>query len=268
MAEFTRSVLITRPREQGAEFASLLASEGIRPLFFPAIEILPPESWTALDDALARMESFDGIIFTSANAVAAFFDRREAAGFAGGEGGALPPCCAVGEKTRRAAEARGARCTAVPETYDGRHLAEAIGGAAGRRFLLPQSDIGREEIAALLEQAGASVERVTAYRTAAPSGAERSRLENMLVEGEVDCIAFFSPSAARNFAALIPAFKQATILVAAIGGTTAAAALASGFRVDLIAPEATGESLARAIIARLRSDDRIELDHRLISDDL
>lgn len=268
MGEFTRTVLITRTKEQAAEFATLLAAEGIRPLFFPMIEIRPPDSWDELDGALARAESFDGIIFTSVHAVAAFFDRREEAGFSRSGARTLPLCYAVGEKTRQAAESRGGNCAAVPEKFDGRHLAEAIGGAAGRRFLLPQSDIGGEDIRTLLEQSGAIVERVTAYRTQAPTGARLSRLESMLVEGEVDCIAFFSPSAARNFAALIPAFKQATILVAAIGGTTATAAMASGFRTDIIAPEATGESLARAIIRRLRSDDPIELDHQFISDDI
>jgi uroporphyrinogen-III synthase len=156
----------------------------------------------------------------------------------------------------------------MPERFDARHLADTVRDAAGKRFLIPQSDIGRDEISSLLQAAGATVERVTAYRTIVPGGAQISRLESMFVEGEVDCIAFFSPSAVRNFSLLIPDFKQATILVAAIGGTTATTALASGLRVDIISPEATSAAFADAIIRALQSDDRIDLDRQFISDDL
>ena len=70
-------VLITRPRNQADSFASALAESGFEPVFFPVIEIRPFDENVALDRAIAKLDCYDWIVFTSVNGVDAFFDRIE-----------------------------------------------------------------------------------------------------------------------------------------------------------------------------------------------
>ena len=75
-----RTILITRRREQSGELRDNLESLGAIVRFFPTIEVVPPESWDACDDALRRLQEFDLIIFASVNAVTFFLHRCVARG--------------------------------------------------------------------------------------------------------------------------------------------------------------------------------------------
>src|SRR5580692_5488341 len=75
MSLANKSILITRTRHQASVLAAELEALGAVPILIPTIEIAPPESFAALDAALAAIRTYDWLIFTSANAVEAF-DRR------------------------------------------------------------------------------------------------------------------------------------------------------------------------------------------------
>src|SRR5262245_18858624 len=75
---FGRRIVVTRPRAQAAAFIDALAAAGADVIPCPTIEIIPPETWTALDGAIGRIESYDWIVLTSVNGVAMFFDRLRA----------------------------------------------------------------------------------------------------------------------------------------------------------------------------------------------
>jgi len=70
-----KKILITRAREQSAQFASSLKKLGAEVIEFPTIEILPPLNWTGLDRAIQKLNSYDWLILTSANGVRFFFER-------------------------------------------------------------------------------------------------------------------------------------------------------------------------------------------------
>src|SRR6188472_3418958 len=72
---FGKRILITRPREQAAEFVSLLQSLGADPIEAPMIRIVPPTDYAALDEACATIDRFDWAVFASGNAVDAFMSR-------------------------------------------------------------------------------------------------------------------------------------------------------------------------------------------------
>ena len=59
---------------------SQLESLGADVLEMPAIQIVPPDDLQPLRDAIGEVASFDWIVFTSANGVAAFFDTLHEAG--------------------------------------------------------------------------------------------------------------------------------------------------------------------------------------------
>src|SRR5262249_2796142 len=72
---FGKRILVTRPREQAAEFVERLEAMGAEAIEAPMIRIVPPGDSSALDDACARASTFDWIIFSSVNAIDAFMDR-------------------------------------------------------------------------------------------------------------------------------------------------------------------------------------------------
>jgi uroporphyrinogen III methyltransferase/synthase len=101
-----------------------------------------------------------------------------------------------------------------------------------------------------LEQAGARVDVVPAYRTALPDDLDRGRVAAMLA-GSADCIAFTSSSTVRNLAQLFDtqdlSEALAGVVVACIGDITARTAADYGLRVAIQPKQFTIPSLARAI---------------------
>ena len=68
-------VLITRAAHQTSALADQLRALGADPILIPTIELADPTTFAPLDAALAHLEAFHWLIFTSANAVEAFHRR-------------------------------------------------------------------------------------------------------------------------------------------------------------------------------------------------
>src|SRR3954465_7424645 len=73
-----RTVVVTRAAAQAQRFTELLVASGARVIEAPAIVIGPPASWEPLDAALAALDTFTWVVFTSTNGVQ-MVDRRLAA---------------------------------------------------------------------------------------------------------------------------------------------------------------------------------------------
>jgi uroporphyrinogen III methyltransferase/synthase len=254
-----RTVLITRARAQSAEFAALLEAEGARVVACPTIEIVPPDSYQLLDEALANLYGYDWLIFTSTNAVEHFLARLSAAGLEAGDLDELR-VCAVGHATaERLAEAH-VHVDIVPARAQAEGvmtaLAEYLGGReafANLNFLMPRAAAGRDLIPNELEAAGARCDVVPAYRTVRPETTNRARVEALLLGGGVDCVTFTSPSTVRHFAELFDTRDLAPLLsgvrVACIGEVTARAASDYNLSADILPAEQNAPALARAIVA-------------------
>ncbi len=168
MAQPSR-VLVTRAQHQGSELAERLRASGLEPVLIPAIELAEPSSFEPLDKAVAELESFQWIVFTSANAVTVFVGKLK--------GGALPPetkVAAIGPSTARALGAAGGTVDLIPPQAIAEALAEALLPHARRsdggptRFLLVRAEEGREHLPDTLRAAGAEVTIAPAYRTIVP----------------------------------------------------------------------------------------------------
>ncbi len=247
-----RTVLITRRREQSAALVSEIERRGGRALVLPAIRILDPESWDACDAALGRLASYDGAAFASTNAVEKFFSRAH---HLGSDLSALRAMrlWAAGKRTAAAIAAEGFPAVSMPAESGAEALAGAMiaEGVRGKKYLLPRSAIGREELPGLLEKAGALIDSVVVYRTVPPEAEEMKTVVRQLLEGQVDVLAFASPSAVRNFFAVVPhgshdALRGKTKL-AVIGPATAQAVRDQHTEPDIVAQEATDGGLAEAI---------------------
>lgn len=219
----------------------------------PAIAIGPPASWAGLDAALRGLDGFDWVMFTSANAVERTVERLAVLGVPVAAL-ARRSLAAVGPATAERLAALARAPDVVPAEARGDAMAEALRPhVAGRRVLVPRAAEGRPELVAGLLAAGALVTAVEAYRTS-PTPPERlAPLGGWLAAGEVDAIAFASPSAVRAVvAALGPraSLLQRTLL-AAIGPTSGAALVAYGLRAGVQPERHTGPALAEAIADRL-----------------
>jgi len=252
-----RTVMITRAREQSAEFASALEGHGARVVSCPTIEIAPPESYAALDEAIDNLFGYDWLVFTSANAVEHFMRRLEASGKEAAELDELR-VCAVGDATaERLADAR-VHVDVVPQKFQAEGVFDALEaylggreGFAGLNFLLPRAAAARDFLPRALEAAGARADCVTAYRTVRPETTDRARAEALLAGGGVDCVTFTSSSTVHNFAQLFDTRDLRPLLagarVACIGGVTAETAAEYGLRADIVPAEATARALAVAV---------------------
>lgn len=87
---FGKTVLITRTRTHSSHIRSALQEAGARVLEVPALRVVQPTNTAALHEAVARLASYDWVVFTSANGVDACFGalrrlRDEASGATAGE---------------------------------------------------------------------------------------------------------------------------------------------------------------------------------------
>ncbi|HEX8458920.1 MAG TPA: uroporphyrinogen-III synthase [Pyrinomonadaceae bacterium] len=252
-----RTIVITRALAQAAEFAAELESYGARVVACPTIEIVAPESFAPLDEAIEHLYGYDWLVFTSTNGVD-FFMRRLAA--QGHDASALDELhvCAIGSATaERLREAR-VHVDVVPGEFKAEGVFEALSDYLGGReqlarlnFLIPRAAVARDYLPHALEEAGARADVVAAYRTVPPQTTDRARVEALLVGGAVDCITFTSSSTVTNFAQLFDTRDLGELLkdirVACIGDITARTAAAYNLHTDIQPAEFTTAALARAI---------------------
>jgi uroporphyrinogen III methyltransferase/synthase len=252
-----RTIVITRALSQSAEFAALLERDGARVVACPTIEIVEPESFAPLDEAIEHLYGYDWLVFNSTNAVDFFMRRLEAQGL---DADALDDIqvCAVGSATAdRLRDAR-VHVDVVPGEFKAEGVFDALANYLGGRarfdslnFLIPRAAVARDYLPRSLEEAGARADTVVAYRTVPPQTTDRARVEALLVGGAVDCITFTSSSTVANFAQLFDTHDLGELLrdvrVACIGDITARTAAGYNLATDIQPAEFTTAALARAI---------------------
>jgi uroporphyrinogen-III synthase len=240
-----KRVVVTRTRAQASELARRLEERGAEVMLIPTIEIAPPRSFAGLDAALAAIDTFDWLLFTSANAVEVFAQRRGQR--------ALPEklrLAAVGPATARALQAAGLQAALVPARAVAESFAEALlPHAAGSRMLLVRAEVARDHLPETLRAAGADVTIAEAYRTVIPEGSV-VELRRLFRERPPDGITFTSSSTAVNFFALMEAAGvalPADVVLASIGPVTSETLRGLGYPPTVEAEEASAAGLVRAL---------------------
>jgi uroporphyrinogen III methyltransferase/synthase len=251
-----RTIVITRALAQAAPFAAALRSYGARVISCPTIEIVEPESFTLLDEAIANLYGYDWLIFTSVNGVDYFLRRLRELGREAGELDELK-VCAIGAATADRLREASIHVDVLPEEFKAEGVFSALEkyigdeGLSERNFLIPRAAQARDYLPRALEAAGARCDVVPAYRTVAPQDTEKRRVEALLAGGSIDCITFTSSSTVRNFAELFDTTDLSSLLagvqVACIGEITAATAAEYGLQTDIQPQEFTTNALAQAI---------------------
>ena len=252
-----RTIVITRARAQAAPFIAALEGYGARVISCPTIEIIEPESFALLDEAIQNLYGYDWLIFTSVNGVDYFLRRFHELGHEVSELDELK-VCAIGDATAERLREASIHVDVLPEEFKAEGVFAAlekfIGGAdsfQGQNFLIPRAAQARDYLPRALQTAGARVDVVPVYRTVAPRDTEKRRVEALLAGGGVDCVTFTSSSTVRNFAELFDTTDLSALLegvhVACIGDITASTAAEYNLHTDIHPEEFTTDALARAI---------------------
>jgi uroporphyrinogen-III synthase len=170
------------------------------------IEIVPPASYDALDAALRAIQSFDWLVLTSTNGVAALQARTRVLQLPRHRFAHLQ-VAAIGHATAEAVRQFGLTVAVIPEKYVAEGLVASLKDrVASRRVLLVRASVGRDVIPDQLSRCGAQVEIAEAYRTHLP---ETSIGEVSALLGTAsalpDAVTFTSSSTVGNFFALLRA---------------------------------------------------------------
>ena len=223
-------IVVTRPESKS--LADELERLGAEVTIVPLIEIRPAEG-RALEDAIDTMSSYDWIVLTSVNGVAAV--AKGLTGVAGSQ------VAAVGPVTAAAIQELGIEPAFVAKRASD-DIAEGLGDITGKRVLLPQADIAEPHLAEELRGRGADVETVVAYRTILVE----PPMWGILPLRIADAVVLASGSACRSLAAAGGAGGGAMLVC--IGPKTARVAREVGLKVGLVADETTADGIIQALV--------------------
>lgn len=242
-------VLVTRAAHQASALGDALVAQGLRVVAIPTIELAPPsDDYASLDAELARLDKFDWLLFTSANAVSVFAERLE--------GEAVPLTCriaSIGAATSTALKAHEIRVDLQPPQAFAESLAQAlVPHARGASILLVRAEQGRDVLPQTLREAGAEVVLAAAYSNVVPS-LSAARLQREMPT--VDAITLTSSSAVHHLFALFQASGlelNRDVVLASIGPVTSATLREYGYAPAVEAAEASTAALASAVATALR----------------
>jgi uroporphyrinogen III methyltransferase/synthase len=246
-------ILVTRAQSPTSTLSARLAAAGADVIELPATRIEPVQS-EALPSAIAGIQEYDWVVFTSQNAVRVFWDAlREAGGDARVLGGAR--IAAVGPSTDDALLSHGLAVDVTPERFVAEGVLDAMrarGDVRGARVLYAAAEGARDVLPKGLEALGARVDRVALYRSV-PEPENAEALRRCIEEGALSLATFTSASSVRAFVEIVGPDAARRIRAATIGPVTSEAARAAGLEVEIEAAESTMEGLVAAIVRHVRA---------------
>ncbi|MCC5663970.1 uroporphyrinogen-III C-methyltransferase [Nostoc sp. CHAB 5784] len=252
-----KTILVTRSVGQSSQFSDRLIALGATVIEMPTLEIGPPSSWEALDNAIAHLSDFDWLILTSTNAIDYFFERLNAQGK---DSRALAgvKIAVVGEKTAHCLKQHSLQPDFIPPNFVADSLVENFPEVLdGKKVLFPRVESGgREILVKELTLKGAKVIEVAAYQSCCPSGIP-PEAQLALQNHKIDVITFASSKTVQFFCQLTdkifsnnsdPSQLLEGVCIASIGPQTSKTCHFLFRRVDVEAQEYTLDGLTQALI--------------------
>lgn len=250
---FGQRVVVTRARVQAAELTARFTELGADVLELPCIATTAPSNPAHLADALIELNSYDWLVFTSANGVTAFFeyffrafkDTRDIGGVR---------IAAVGPGTAAKLRELHLQVDLMPEEAVGVKIAKAFEkfeSIENLKMCLLRAEVANPDLPQALEELGAIVDDIPVYRTVAEPDALAEASAKLNATG-ADWITFTSGSTVEHFHArfnlpeLLKKFPQTKL--ASIGPETTKAIAALGLKPASEAKQHTMEGLAAAVL--------------------
>jgi len=250
---FGKKIVVTRRTGQVGKFAGQLKRLGADVLEVPTIKITEPAERMALVDALLELNSYDWLIFTSANGVTAFFDlffkRFQDLRDLGGA-----RIAAIGPATAAKLRELHLQVDLMPDVANAKEFAKAfkkyqdIGNV---KMCLLRAEVASRELPQILQEEGAIVDDIAVYRTVPETEDHAGAAARLLAEG-ADWVTFTSSSTVEHFHArfdlpkLLKQFPQ--LKLASIGPETTKAITALKLKPTIEAKEHTTDGLIAALL--------------------
>jgi len=261
-----RCIVVTRPLGRDAVSASQnfrdggtpslperLAELGADVLEVPTIKITAPDDRQGIVGMLLELNSYDWLVFTSANGVTAFFDlffkRFQDLRDIGGA-----RIAAVGPATAAKLRELHLQVDLTPEAATAQKLAEAFEkyqSVENVKMCLLRAEVANRELPDALEELGAIVDDIAVYKTVAETE-DRAGMGERLLESGADWVTFTSASTVEHFHArfdlpkLLKKFPQ--MKLASIGPETSKAIRALKLEPALEAKEHTTDGLIAELL--------------------
>jgi uroporphyrinogen-III synthase len=239
----TETILVIREFDR---FSEILIEHGLAVVNFPLIRTVPVDDFRELDKAL--LGSYDGVFLTSPNAAEVFVQRvKESRKVFEGK------IYVLGNRSHASLENNNFEVVYQRGANTAEELINSFDASefAGKRFLFPRGDRSLRTIPELLS-GKASVDEIVVYRTI------ENTMDSDLIDDvcgrmrnrEIGVVCFFSPSGVEGFVKRFGSNLPANLKIAAIGKTTAAAALEK-LNVFFVAERAESESFADGLARKL-----------------
>lgn len=236
-----KTVVVTRPADRRGSLSRALTGLGMEVVDFPCIRTIPREPCPELEGALAHLDAYAWLVFTSPFGVKVFFDRL-LAGNRDSRSLAHLKLAAIGPKTADALLPYGLRADLIPSVYDSEHLAQAMAEVDGP-VLLCRASQGSRALPQLFAGRGIPCLDAAIYDTVYAAENPESVLKQL---NAPLLVTFTSASTVRGFAESLPGADLHHVLGCCIGPKTAAEAKKYGIST-VTAQEATMDSLIKCI---------------------
>ncbi len=127
------------------------------------------------------------------------------------------------------------------------YLVKLVGKHSKEKYLIPVSDIHKNDLMECLDKKKINYKTAIMYRTVSRSFKKNEKLD-------YDMLLFFSPSGITSLLKNFPKFKQDNIRIGCFGLTTAKAAVNAGLRLDIEAPTPEAPSMTAALELYLKKE--------------
>lgn len=241
-----KKILVTRSRDQASKLSMSLRDLGASVVELPTIAISPINDYKHLDMAITNISDYKWVIFSSANAVNAFYSRLSQMGLDSRHFSKVK-IGAIGPATCRALRLEGISPDFIPPRAVSDSLIANFPHPESslQKILLPSPEIAPETIKTGLEKLGWTVHRVDAYKTVMPE--QSVKRAGRLLNESLDMVTFTSSSTVANLDAMLESGIPSDVSIACIGPVTAETASEMGMKPDIVAEEHTINGLVSAI---------------------
>lgn len=129
-------------------------------------------------------------------------------------------------------------------------LVDVIKKNKTEKFLIPVSDVHKEQIVDFLDEMKVTYTKGTFYKTVC---ADLSDIKSL---NDFDVVVFFTPMGIKSLKQNFPNLKQANLRIAAFGYATAQMVKQFGYRLDIFAPNPENPSMSGAIDAYVKESNK------------
>ncbi len=230
-----KTVLITRSKEQSADFIKLLQNNGFKTILLPLIQLQAINSSQLL--SIFNSITFNWLIFTSSNAASYFLETISPLKLEGIK------IAAVGKKTADCLEDHGLEVNFIPSDYTSETLGNEIPVLPNEKVFIPQSALSTNNLVEQLKNKKALVETLAIYDN---QSVKYSKEElDKILNKPIDFITFTSGSCVKayiNNKINLPIAK-----IICIGPSTTKVAAENNLEVAAIPNEYTVEGMVEEI---------------------